>query len=171
MNFFCGFDHNPVEIGTAPILERARAQDRILRRCTTPGTPSLLPTADWNQPQILCATSCSRAASGSRRASRSRRSAAARVDVVRTVLRRFSARRSRGSIESGRLHAHAWSRARRGYDPSRRRAQRARTTQATRSRLLLERLAVLGNERGATIILIAKPHTPLAADLRYPTDR
>jgi hypothetical protein len=36
--------------------------------------------------------------------------------------------------------------------------------------LLLDRLAALGRERGATVVLLAQPQTPLPADLRYPPD-
>jgi hypothetical protein len=36
--------------------------------------------------------------------------------------------------------------------------------------LLLDRLSALGRERGATVVLLAQPQTPLPADPRYPTD-
>ena len=36
--------------------------------------------------------------------------------------------------------------------------------------LLLNRLAALGRERGASVVLLAQPQTPLPADPRYPTD-
>jgi hypothetical protein len=36
--------------------------------------------------------------------------------------------------------------------------------------LLLDRLATLGRERGATVLLLAQPQTPLPTDARYPSD-
>ncbi len=36
--------------------------------------------------------------------------------------------------------------------------------------LLLDRLAALGRERGATVVLLAQPQTPLPTDERYPPD-
>jgi hypothetical protein len=36
--------------------------------------------------------------------------------------------------------------------------------------LLLDRLTMLGRERGATVVLLAQPQTPFPADPRYPTD-
>ncbi len=36
--------------------------------------------------------------------------------------------------------------------------------------LLLDRLAALGRERGATIVLLAQPQTPLPTEARYPSD-
>src|SRR5947209_20036859 len=36
--------------------------------------------------------------------------------------------------------------------------------------LLLDRLAALGRERGAAVVLLAQPQTPLPLDLRHPTD-
>jgi hypothetical protein len=36
--------------------------------------------------------------------------------------------------------------------------------------LLLDRLAALGRERGATVLLLAQPQTPVPTDTRYPSD-
>jgi hypothetical protein len=36
--------------------------------------------------------------------------------------------------------------------------------------LLLDRLTALGRERGATVVLLAQPQTPLPTDARYPAD-
>ncbi len=36
--------------------------------------------------------------------------------------------------------------------------------------LLLDRLAALGRDRGAMVVLVAQPQTPLPADSRYPSD-
>jgi hypothetical protein len=36
--------------------------------------------------------------------------------------------------------------------------------------LFLDRLAALGRERGATVVLVAQPQTPLPTDARYPSD-